>query len=197
MTKDKLFALITTSLISALVLLVGGYIAGYYQGKIDEQKSLSEKHSLNQERLTHALSDWVYANSDRISRDTSEKIVTECLKTDKPLLLLALIKTESEFIPNAVSKQGAIGLTQVMFNHHGKALINQGILKDKRELFDIATSIKAGNYIFSLMLKENGDDVIKAFNSYLGGTNETYLKRILTTLGTLYLLTEANHEGNA
>lgn len=145
---------------------------------------------LRTERIHKLLVEWVYSHSSRISKDTCKIIVDECMKTNKPLLMLALIQVESEFSPTVISDRGAIGLCQVMFPSHEKALISAGIIKEKRDLFDIPCSIKAGNFIITGMLKSSSGDIVKALNLYLGGYNVTYQHRILANLGTLYILTQ-------
>ncbi len=142
------------------------------------------------------LTKWVYEHSKQISRKTCKEIVEECLKTGKPLLLLAVIEQESEFVPTAVSKKGALGLTQVRATTefgkdvHEKDLIAKGIIKEKRDLFDVGPSVMAGDYILTLSLKDAKGDVSKALEAYLGGQDGWYVKRILSTLANLYILVE-------
>jgi len=138
----------------------------------------------------YQLSQWAYSNSSRISRDTVNVIVKEAMTTDKPLLILAIIPVESEFVPSAVSKKGAIGLMQVMFDVHKDMLIKRGIIKDKRDLFDIEPNIQAGNAILDMYLGECKGDVASALEKYLGGQDGVYLKKILSNLANLYILEE-------
>lgn len=136
------------------------------------------------------LTDWVYSNSAKISRDTAKEIVTEAMDTGIPLLILALMYTESDFVPTAVSSVGALGLTQVRWEIHSQALVKAGIAKERRDLFNVGPSIKAGNLILSDNLKSSGGNIEIALEKYLGGRDGVYVKRICVKAMTLYVLTQ-------
>jgi hypothetical protein len=135
------------------------------------------------------LIQWVYDHSARISRADCKIIVAAAMKTKRPLLIIALIQVESEFVPSIVSNKGAMGLTQVMPIWE-KHLITKGIIKERRDLFNIGPSIAAGDEIFGLGLKNCKDDVTKALEIYLGGQDGSYVKRIFANLANLYILVE-------
>jgi soluble lytic murein transglycosylase-like protein len=137
-----------------------------------------------------ALIDWVYNKSNRISRKTFTEIVGEAMKYQKPLLLLSIMEVESNFIPTANSPKNALGLMQVMPGVWDKDLIAKGIIKERRDLYDIEPAVKAGNYVFGICLMQAKGDVEKAMEYYLGGKDGAYTKRILANLATLYLLTD-------
>lgn len=182
--------LILMLLVVALVL--GLMLWGWKQG-ISLRDKLERFRSIDQEvrilKLEEkALTRWVYQNSERISIHSAETIVRESMKTNKPLLLLALINAETNFVPTAVSSKGAVGLTQVMFNVHGKLLIERGIIKEKRDLFDLATSIRAGDVILSGYLQQSHGDVAKALERYLGQSNTYYSYKVLSNLANLYVM---------
>ncbi|OGM08243.1 hypothetical protein A2Z67_00900 [Candidatus Woesebacteria bacterium RBG_13_36_22] len=139
------------------------------------------------EALENALTKWVFEHSTQISINTSRAIVTEVMKTNKPLLMLALIEVESNFVPSAISNKGAIGLTQVMFDIHKPALLKAEIIKERRDLFDIGPSIHAGYLILEGYLLQNKGNVPKALENYLGGRDGAYVNRILTNLANLYV----------
>jgi soluble lytic murein transglycosylase-like protein len=132
---------------------------------------------------------WVFARSNRISQETAREIAFKAARTRRPLLILALIEVESNFVPTAVSSKGAVGLSQIVFEHHGKALAKAGIAREKRDLFDVGPSILAADLILDDMLAQSGGDVVKALEKYLGGQDGAYVKRILTNLASLYILT--------
>jgi soluble lytic murein transglycosylase-like protein len=131
---------------------------------------------------------WVYGRSERISQGTATLIAKEANLTGKPLLILALLEVESNFTPTAVSSKGAIGLSQIM-DVHTKDLIKAGIIKEKRDLFNVPQSIRACNFVLDDMLKRTGGNVGKALDLYLGGKDGVYKSRILGNLGDLYVLT--------
>lgn len=138
-----------------------------------------------------ALALWIYQQSNRISIQTSREIAREAIKTEIPFFILGLIMAESEFTPTAVSSKGAIGLTQVRFEIHGKELMRVGLIKEKRDLFDIGPSIRSGDFIFKMYLKQSGGNAEKAMELYLGGKDGFYVKKISLNLLNLYLLGSA------
>lgn len=145
------------------------------------------------ENLEKVLTKWVYTHSDKISEKTSRLIVQSAMKTDKPLLILAVIAVESEFAPTAVgrdTKYGkAKGLTQVMWKLWGEPLKKANIAKEERDLFDIDVSIKAGNFVLDDCFRQGGDDISKVLQCYLGGMEGWYKNRITENLANLYLIT--------
>lgn len=136
------------------------------------------------------LVEWVYKNSSRISRTTAKEIVTEALKTPKPLITLAIMSVESEFVPTAVSNKGALGLMQINPVAWEKDLFAKNVIKERRDLFNIDTNIKVGGYIFHVCMTQAKGDVEKALEAYLGGKDGGYVKRILLNLATLYSIAE-------
>jgi hypothetical protein len=135
------------------------------------------------------LTNWVLSRSDRISRSAAKEIVKESMWVDYPMLMLAIIEVESNFVPTAISSKGAVGLTQIMPKIHGPALIKSNIIKEHRDLFDIAISIRAGNIVLRDCLKQSKGNISNALEQYLGGKDGAYVKAILTNLATLYILT--------
>jgi soluble lytic murein transglycosylase-like protein len=140
--------------------------------------------------VNDAMVKWVYEHSSKISRAGCQEIVFEAGKTNKSLLLLAVICAESEFTTTAVSSKGAMGLTQVMPGVWEQHLIKKGIIKERRDLFDIGPSVAAGNEVLSICIKDSKGDVTKALERYLGGQDGIYTKRILSNLGNLYVMVE-------
>jgi len=137
------------------------------------------------------LTKWVYEHSDFISIDTAREIVRHSMQAKNPLLTIALIHVESEFKPTAISKAGAIGLTQVMFKYHGDMLIKAGIIKERRDLLNVRNSIQAGDAVLGMYLKETKGDIEKALHKYLGGRDGFYVNKIAKTVMTLYVLTQS------
>jgi len=152
------------------------------------EKVLRKAEAVSSQEQCRKLTAWVYSHSERISIDTARFIAQEAIITKKPLLMLALIEVESNFIPTAVSSKGAIGLTQIM-DVHTKGLIKAGIIKDRRDLFNVSQSVHACNFILDDMLKRTGGNVGKALDLYLGGKDGAYKNRILGHLGDLYIMT--------
>jgi soluble lytic murein transglycosylase-like protein len=162
-------------------------VLGVIWGVSTERKMIKSETKINITRTEDALIKWVYLKSEKISEDTARIIVKEAVRTERPLLILALISVESEFNPCAISRKGAIGLTQVVWYHHGKALIEAGISRDKKDLFNVDKSIRAGNFILNGFLVQSNGNVQKALELYLGGKDGAYTRRILGNLADLYV----------
>lgn len=174
------------------VIIIGALLWLTSCGKIETPKELQLGATVQMTAKTQeSLIQWVYDHSNRISRADCREIVIGAMKTKRPLLMIALIQVESEFIPAAMSNQGAIGLTQVMPSWE-KYLITKGIIKERRDLFNISPSIAAGDEILGLGLKDSKGDVTKALDAYLGKSDGYYVKRILANLANLYVLAEAS-----
>lgn len=101
-----------------------------------------------------------------IDPELADIIVREAVKQGKvhnihPLLVLALIKTESGFDPMAVSRAGAIGLMQIMKKHHPEKVSDE-------DLFHIGVNIRVGCHILSENLTVCKNNLPLALNRYLG-----------------------------
>ena len=113
-------------------------------------------------------------------------------------LVLAIIKSESNFDKDALSKRGAIGLMQIMPST-AEFISEKLKIKDSYNLYDYKTSIKFGVYYLSYLKQKFKDEykIICAYNAGEGRvenwlklgvlTNskvpyketKTYLKRVL------------------
>jgi len=124
-------------------------------------------------------SSWIMRHSSQISEAAAKQIAEEVFKVPNPILMISLIEVESLFIQSAVSKAGAVGLGQIMFEVHKKALAEIGISK-KRDLFNIDCNIKASSFILQGMIKRSNGDLTKALHLYLGGKDGRYVARIFS-----------------
>lgn len=82
-------------------------------------------------------------------------------------LLMALIRQESAFNPEAISKKGAQGLTQVMPTTADD--IKQWTQRSYYEPFRISHNVHFGAYYLGRMLRKFGWDKSKAVMAYNGG----------------------------
>jgi len=139
------------------------------------------------------LADWIYKNSFRLSKQQAIKLAHILVKYSHPLLLTAIIYRESSFNPTAVSapvrykgrKIFAIGLTQVLLtDEHIKQLKQAGIIQNPRDLFDMATNVKAGNFILNDIIQLSNGNITKALLTYCGGSRK-YVNEVLQILGQL------------
>ncbi len=90
-----------------------------------------------------------------------------------PLMLAAIIKAESSFFPYAESRQGALGLMQLMpataeqlaqelkLNYH-----------DAEDLYEPATNLRLGAFYYSKLLKSFDGNVVLALAAYNAGPNK-------------------------
>lgn len=148
--------------------------------KVSELEGTIERLVKAQDRLEMAqpqLIKWVYKHS-RISQDMAKQIVDSIAKTSYPLFLLALIKTESNFNPTAISKKGAMGLGQIM-PLHKKALIEAGILEEMRDIFNISVGVQATEFVWEFKVSKAKGNINKALALYLGARRERYINQIL------------------
>ncbi|QOR36443.1 lytic transglycosylase domain-containing protein [Clostridium sp. 'deep sea'] len=93
-----------------------------------------------------------------------------------PYFIASIIRTESNFVPRALSKSGAIGLMQLMPNT-AKWVADKVELKiaKNEDLYDPNTNIKLGTfYIKHLLNKYNNNTAmaLAAYNSGMGRVKE-------------------------
>ena len=91
-------------------------------------------------------------------------------------LVNAIIQVESSGNPKAVSNKGAYGLMQIRWSIWKDELREQGIAKEKKDLFNSQTNIKAGRYILAHYMEKHDNNLKAALNSYSGGAKRYYEK---------------------
>jgi soluble lytic murein transglycosylase len=109
---------------------------------------------------------------DALSPVTHKQLLYELAGSEKvdPLLLAAIIKTESGFNPIAESSQGALGLMQLMpataeqMAHELK--INY---QDADDLYTQEINLRLGTRYFAKLLKANGGSLVLALAAYNAG----------------------------
>ena len=101
------------------------------------------------------------------ARKLAKVIVDECGENDlDPFLILAMIQTESNFIPKAVSSKGAIGLMQVMPRTGEFVAKHTGIsFNGIRSLYDPFVNVKLGIQYLSI-LEDQFDSLEYALAAY-------------------------------
>ena len=80
-----------------------------------------------------------------------------------PKIIKAIIERESGFDPNAISKQGAIGLMQLMPGTAREAGV--------KNIFDPIENIRGGTKYFSSLLNRYHGNVVFALSAYNSGPN--------------------------
>uniref|UniRef100_A0A6M3IUK0 Putative transglycosylase n=2 Tax=viral metagenome TaxID=1070528 RepID=A0A6M3IUK0_9ZZZZ len=189
MLKNRLLIVGIILSLSVVMLFLGN--VKVFTFSVPKSLAPPVSESILQVRSEEALVEWVYTHSNRISKNVCKEIVKEAIKMPKPLLLLAIMEVESNFVPTATSSKNAIGLMQILPSAWDKDLIKRGDIGERRDLYDINTNIRCGSYIFQLYLNQAKGNIDKALELYLGGKDGVYVKRILTNLASLYLLVDA------
>ncbi len=138
---------------------------------IDEQKARSIHETY---KVYSVLESQDTGLADALKWDTAETIREESRKHSlDPMLILAVIKVESSFRPNAVSSTGARGLMQIR-PPVAEALARQAALErweGKKSLDNPVTNIKLGvSYLGHL--KERFKDLKIALTAYKWGPTE-------------------------
>ena len=86
-----------------------------------------------------------------------------------PLLLLALVRQESSFNPDAVSTSGARGLTQVMPATGAAVAASLGLEWRPQSLLEPETSVRFGAHYLAAQLERFDGNVLAALAAYNGG----------------------------
>lgn len=87
-----------------------------------------------------------------------------------PLIIFAIIKAESNFNPNVVSKSGAIGLMQLMDTTAEELCNKMDIFYVKKaSLYQPELNIQLGTKYFSNLMKEYNNNYLLALTAYNAG----------------------------
>ena len=90
-----------------------------------------------------------------------------------PMLTFAIIKTESNFKEEIVSRSGAIGLMQLMEKTAKEQAEKLNLKYTKELLYNPEENIKLGLYYFDTLLTYFNDNYILAFIAYNAGMGNT------------------------
>ena len=116
------------------------------------------------EALTTLFDKYHHADAENFAR----WVVYYSAKYRIPQFLIAgMLMQESSCNPDAVSRKGARGLTQVIWKWWGKLLSEYGVAKTEMDLHDPETSIEAGACILRHLLDRYGD-IHEALRHYSG-----------------------------
>lgn len=112
----------------------------------------------------------------RMDEDTrfkvAEAIVEESQLLDlDPTLVLAVMKVESRFEPNAVSPRGARGLMQVM-PHVARSMTNGEATHET--LLDPVTNVRLGTRLLKSLVKQHKGNLPRALAAYNMGSRRVY-----------------------
>lgn len=162
--------------------------------KIITPNSGCQQLELNRELLVY----WVMKHSlkGKMYRRLAEEIVDTCLEFEGgkyTLILLALMKRESNFYIFNKSKAGALGLGQFT-KATIKEMINAKIFNSFNDVFDPKKHIPGMlMWLRKKGMGKNGENFKKALYGYIGASPENkkaaaYVNDVISNLGELYTL---------
>ncbi len=111
------------------------------------------------------LTNYIKITNERIPREVIKiiawEIVTQAEQSNMDVnLLIGIIRTESDFHPMARSRANAKGLMQV--------LIEDGVVIDQNQVYDIKYNIQKGIEIFKSKLVKSKGNITLALRYYVG-----------------------------
>ena len=144
------------------------------------------------ERMQENAAKFIADHYSKVSQEDAEEIVEQAFVSGKnhdvdPLLILAIIATESSFNPKAGSPVGAKGLMQVNAKVHAKRFKQYGGLK---AVHDIEAGIEVGTQILKEYLNKTGS-LKGALKYYVGAAKLShdggYSRKVLSMRSHLRL----------
>lgn len=170
---------------------------GLSTDKLDEWAARRDRTTLkalpelspDDQKMVAAIASYIRKFNGKISAETvwREACAFVVFSRDygvTPELAAALGKVESTFDPNCKSRRGATGVMQVVYNIHYAALIKNGIVNNKGEMFDPERGIEAGLFVLAGYIRATGSKD-KGLRRYYGGGSSAYFKRIENSIDKL------------
>ena len=170
------------SIFTNMVFIIA--IAGLSLTLIEEKKTIPSfprvKHILEEYRIKDKLYGILRTKGYSLGQgiDIVEAIVRKTKDLDLPVaLIVAVIDQESEFYPNARSKQGAQGLMQIMPFKWDETVVRLKLKVDRRAITDPFMNITVGCQILKdfydqcAYLKEQKLRIAKTLTDYYNGEN--------------------------
>ena len=130
------------------------------------------------EKTRMAIMQWMKENSD-MPDQVLAKIYHAASTTGNRDLILAICLVESNFNPHVISEKGAVGLMGIMPGVWTEELKEQGIIRERDDLYQISSNIAAGAYVLATYLAET-NDLRQALIKYVGGAS-WYATKVLQT----------------
>jgi len=154
----------------------------------NEKKYVIEQQNLKKRTLLLNTITMFNKNVDpSIKNIIIDTLLIECTKYDiPPLLIICLIKEESNFNPLAENKSGALGLMQIIPKYHKNKMDALGI--NRNELFYIKNNLTVGVQILNEYFSKT-KDMTKALQKYVGASHiskaDKYINNIVNNYITL------------
>lgn len=125
--------------------------------------------------------------TNKTIKDHDAKYMANCfIEAEKKFgvsafMLAAIAKKESNYHVNSKSSQNAVGIMQVHWPSHQKNLKKAfATIRTKNDMFEIRNAILAGSWIYSMALKEYGNNHVKALNRYLSANSASYRNKVFS-----------------
>jgi len=129
----------------------------------------------------------ISASGERLSDAMAAELIDSAFNTKFPLLILAIAKVESNYNTMARSSVGASGMFQIRYSVWGRKLEQAGIINNKRDLYDYRKAVRACEFILSELYNKTGN-LNTALKKYVGSTKTSYARKVLSSLGELYII---------
>ncbi len=130
-------------------------------------------YKLNETKIKNYIKDFkTYRYKEDVATIYADAILYACIKYDIDIdIMLSLIKYESSFNSLIVHKRtGCIGATQINPSIWTKQLIEEGIIKEKKDLFSIRNNILSGAYVLNHYMQKT-NSMERALQKYYGTCN--------------------------
>ena len=130
-------------------------------------------YKFNETKIKNYIKDFkTYRYNEDVAAMYADAILYACIKYDIDIdIMLSLIKYESSFNSLIVHKRtGCIGATQINPTIWTKQLIEEGIIKEKKDLFSIRNNILSGAYVLNHYMQKT-DSMDRALQKYYGTCN--------------------------
>ncbi|MBI5846853.1 MAG: lytic transglycosylase domain-containing protein [Nitrospirae bacterium] len=167
-TKRILLMPFVFLIIVAMIGLAAAYTV-IIPGELAHTLSFSSLRTGSDEAAKKRVLDWMAENS-AVPEQVLAKIYNAAAVTGNRDLILAICLVESNFNPNAESDKGAIGLMGIMPGVWVKELKEQGIIRERDDLYNISGNIAAGAHVLATYMSETSD-LRLALIRYVGGAS--------------------------
>ena len=115
-----------------------------------------------------------YNKDEKLIQEYVNIVIRETTKYNiDPLLVLAMIETESGFNSRAYNQSGAMGLMQVIPRYHPDL-----ITQEHQSLYDPNMGINVGVAVLVKFIEKHNGNFVKAINNYGGDSSGNYYKTI-------------------
>jgi soluble lytic murein transglycosylase-like protein len=175
-------AVIFTALISVAPAMPSGSVASVSDAFLYSSSPHYEdvNYAVRLKRLSFAISRQYQIPEARASSIVLGAHQVSATRNIDPLLLLAIVGTESAFNPHAVNASGAAGLTQVLPCAHKEQL--QVLRRHGLSIFNEHANLDMGALILQEYLEKNSGNRILALQEYSGNLKDPhhrYAKKVL------------------